>query len=315
MSPRRESTSARAAAGLPRPAPDFVRERAAREGSELSRLKAALAARGLAPRKRWGQNFLVREDLAARIVDHCHVKEDDVVVEIGPGAGALTPMLARRARHVIAVEKDAGLAEYLREELGALPRLEVVEGDFLEFDLGAAARSRGTEQLAVVGNIPYHITTPILLHLFEQRAAVRVAVLLVQKEYAERLGAAADTPAYGALTLYARYHAQLEPLMHVRASAFWPRPEVDSTLVRFFMRPVPPVDIPSQELLFRIVRGAFQQRRKQLGNTLMGALEADRQRVTSLCRAARVDARRRGETLTLEEFARLAWAAVEVGLA
>ena len=289
-----------------RRASSYVRERAAAEGSAVSRLRQALAARGLAPRRRFGQNFLVREDLAERIVESCHLREDDVAIEIGPGAGALTPLIAQRVRRVIAVEKDRGLAELLREELAALSRVEIVEGDFLEFDLAAAARAHGVEKLAVVGNIPYNITTPVLEHLFASRAAVRSAVLLVQHEYAARLAAAAGTPEYGSLTLFARYHALMEPLLTVRAGAFWPRPDVDSMLVRFFMRERPPVEVPSESLLFRIVRGSFQMRRKQLLNTLEEALGIGKPEVERLSRAAGIDPRRRGETLTLEEFAKLA---------
>ena len=292
--------------GPARRASSYVRERAAAEGSAVARLKHALAARGLAPRRRFGQNFLVREDIAGRIVEHCHLREDDVVVEIGPGAGALTPLIAQRVRHLLAVEKDAGLAGLLREELAESPRVEIVEGDFLDFDLAAAALAHGVARLAVVGNIPYNITTPVLERLFAERAAVRGAVLLVQREYAARLAAAAGTPEYGSLTLFARYHALLEPLMTVRAAAFWPRPTVDSMLVRFFMRERPPVDVPSESLLFRIVRGSFQMRRKQLSNTLEDSLGIAKAEAERLCRAAGVDPRRRGETLTLDEFAKLA---------
>jgi 16S rRNA (adenine1518-N6/adenine1519-N6)-dimethyltransferase len=289
----------------------YIRERAAAEGDPLTRVKRLLAERGLAPRRRFGQNFLIREDLAERIVGHCRLREDDLLVEIGPGAGALTGLLARRVGRLIAVEKDPGLAALLREELAEGPRVEIVEGDFLEFDLAAAAAAHGVEKLAVVGNIPYNITTPVLERLFEQRAAVRGAVLLVQKEYAARLGAAAGTPEYGSLTLFARYHALLEPLMTIRASAFWPRPEVDSMLVRFLMRDHPPVEVPSEALLFRIVRGAFQMRRKQLTSTLAGALESDKEESARVCRVAGIDPRRRGETLTLEEFAKLARAVAD----
>ena len=272
-------------------------------------MKDALASRGLSPRRRFGQNFLVREELADRIVELCHLRDDDVAVEIGPGAGALTARIARRVRQLIAVEKDSGLADLLREELGDLPRLEIVEGDFLEFDLAVAARDHGVEKLAIVGNIPYNITTPILERLFEQRTVVRSAVLLVQKEYAERLAAAAGTPEYGSLTLFTRYHALLEPLLTIRASAFWPKPDVDSMLVRFLIRERPPVAVASEALLFRIIRGSFQMRRKQLANTLEESLGLDREGVASLCRAAGIDGRRRGETLTLDEFAKLANAA------
>jgi 16S rRNA (adenine1518-N6/adenine1519-N6)-dimethyltransferase len=289
----------------------FVRDRAAAEGSDLSRLKFALAARGLSPRKRFGQNFLVRADLAERIVEHSHLLADDVAVEIGPGTGALTLHLVGRVRQVVAVEKDDGLVELLREELAEAPGLEVMHADFLEVDLAALAAARGVEKLAVVGNIPYNITTPILERLFEQREVVRSAVLLVQKEYAARLGAPAGTPEYGALTLFARYHAVLEPLMTLKASAFWPRPEVDSMLVRFLMRERPPVEVPDEALLFRIIRGSFQMRRKQLWNTLEAALELPKDKIERLCRHAHVNPQRRGETLTLEEFAKLARAAAD----
>lgn len=288
---------------------NFVRENADREGSPLSRVKLALAERGLSPRKRFGQNFLVRDDLADRIVDLLHLRDDDVVVEIGPGTGVLTSRIAPRVHRLIAVEKDRGLVDLLHEQLAELPRVEVVLGDFLEFDLVAAAAAHGVERLVVAGNIPYYITTPILEHLFEHRAVVRSAVLLVQKEYAERLSAAAGTPEYGSLTLFARYHALMEPLMNVKAASFWPRPDVDSMLVRFVLREHPPVVVPSEELLFRIIRGSFHMRRKQLLNTLEEALDLPREKVERLLRHAGIVGQRRGETLTLDEFAKLARAA------
>jgi len=286
----------------------YIREKAAIEGGERARVRDELAARGLAPRKRFGQNFLVRPELAERIVDHSRVRPEDVVVEIGPGAGALTGRLASRARRVVAVEKDQGLAEMLREEYAEITNVEVIEGDFLEVDLAAIAAAQGVEKLLVVGNIPYNITTPILERLFEQKAAVRTAVLLVQKEYAERLAAAAGTREYGSLTLFARYHALLEPLLTVKSGAFWPRPDVDSMLVRVILRSHPPVEA-DPALLFRIIRGSFGQRRKQLGNTIEDSLDLPRDKVERLCRHAGIDPRRRGETLTLEEFAKLARAA------
>ena len=301
---------------MPRPArapraSAYLRRRAATEATEASRVKELLAVHGLAPRKRMGQNFLVREELAERIVEHCRLEPDDVAVEIGPGAGALTLRLARKVRHLVAVEMDRGLAHLMREELSGFPRAELVEADFLELDLAALAARQAVAKLVVVGNIPYHITTPILERIFAQRAVVKSAVLLVQKEYAERLAAAAGTPAYGALTLFARYHALLEPLMVVRASAFWPRPDVDSMLVRFLLRERPPVEVLDEALLFRIIRGSFHMRRKQLINTLEETLGLGKPALERLCRQVRIDPQRRGETLTLEEFAKLARAAGE----
>jgi 16S rRNA (adenine1518-N6/adenine1519-N6)-dimethyltransferase len=291
--------------------PSFVRERADLEHTGPQRVREILESRGMSPRRRFGQNFLIRPELAVRIVDHSHVQEDDVVVEIGPGTGALTATLASRARHLIAIEKDAGLAEFLREEFAEMPRVTIEEGDFLAVDLAAIAARHGAQKLLVAGNIPYNITTPVIERIFEQRAVVRVAVLLVQKEYAERLAAAAGTPEYGSLTLFARYHALLEPLMNVRASAFWPRPDVDSMLVRFFMRDEPPVQVPSEALLFRIIRGSFQMRRKQLVNTIEESLGISKDKVERLCRHAGIVPTRRGETLTLDEFAKLARAAAD----
>ena len=292
-------------------ASSYLRQRAASESTGASRVKELLAVHGLSPRKRMGQNFLVREELADKIVDHCRLDPEDVAVEIGPGAGALTLRLARRVRRLVAVEVDRGLAALMREELSGFPRVELVEADFLELDLVALAATHGAAKLAIVGNIPYNITTPILERIFAQRAVIKSAVLLVQKEYAERLAAAAGTPAYGSLTLFARYHALLEPLMSIRASAFWPRPDVDSMLVRFLLREHPPVDVPDEALLFRIIRGSFHMRRKQLINTLEETLSLGKVTLDRLCRQVRIDPQRRGETLTLDEFARLARAASE----
>src|SRR5258706_4157270 len=293
-------------AGGVRPVSAYVRERAAAEGGELTRVKRALLERGLSPRKRFGQNFLIHDELSHRIVEHCRLRAEDVAVEIGPGAGALTARIASRVRHLVAVEKDFGLAAYLREELAESSNVEIVEGDFLELDLAAVAREQQVGKLVVIGNIPYNITTPLLERIFEQRAVIRSAVLLVQKEYAARLAAAAGTPEYGSLTLFARYHALMEPLMPIKASAFWPRPEVDSMLVRFFLREKPPVEVPSETLLFRIIRGSFHMRRKQLLNTLEESLELPKEDVARVGRIAGIDPRRRGETLTLDEFAKLA---------
>jgi len=284
----------------------YIREKAASEGSEASRVREALAIRGLSPRKRFGQNFLIREDLAARIVEHARIGSDDLVVEIGPGAGALTGHLARQARAVVAIEKDDGLADLLTEEYAEVPRVEIVHADVLEVDLAEIAARHQAEHVRGVGNIPYNITTPILEWLFHHRKVARSAVLLVQKEYAERLAAAAGSPEYGSLTVFARYYALLEPLMQIRTSAFWPRPDVDSMLIRVFLRDRPPVEVPDEDLFFRIVRGSFHMRRKTLLNTLQETLDLGKPKLERLARHAGIDPQRRGETLTLEEFAKLA---------
>ena len=292
-----------------KPPSGFLRLAPAEEGppqSEGQRLRERLRLYGVRPRKRWGQNFLVREHVAERIVDAAGVGQDQVVVEIGPGAGALTGLLAARAGKVLAIERDRGLAALLRDELGEWAKVRILEADVLETDFRALAVEADARKLFVVGNLPYSITTPILSHLIDHRAVVEQVVFLVQREYAARLAAAADTPAYGSLTVYARYYLTLEPLFVVPPSAFWPKPEVESTLVRARFRTRPPVDVPDEDRLFELVRASFGQRRKSLGNSLATAFEGDRARAQRVLRIAGIAAGRRGETLELEEFAKLA---------
>ena len=261
-----------------------------------------LLARGIKPRKKWGQNFLTRPEIAEKIVDAASVTGEDTVIEIGPGAGALTGLLAQRAKKVIAIEFDNGLADLLTEELGDLPRLSILKGDVLEVDLGTLVDGKAI----VVGNVPYAITTPILEWLIAQRQHVAHGVVLVQREYAARLAAAPDTEDYGSLTVFARYYLRLEPLFHVPPGAFWPKPLVDSTLVRLRFRSEPPVEVPDEERLFTIVRAAFGQRRKTLNNALAELYGGDKARTERLLRAAHIAGNRRGETLDLEDFARIA---------
>ena len=266
-------------------------------------MRDRLLARGIKPRKKWGQNFLVRPEIAQKIVDAASVTAEDLVVEIGPGAGALTGLLAQRARHVVAVEFDHGLADLLKEDLGDLARLTIVQSDILDLDLATITKG---EKAVIVGNVPYAITTPILEWLIAQRQFVSHGIVLVQKEYAARLAAAPGTEDYGSLTVFARYYLRLEPLFHVPPGAFWPKPLVDSTLVRLRFRAEPPVEVPDEERLFTIVRASFSQRRKTLANALQDLYGGDKQRVERLLRAAHIAGGRRGETLDLEEFARIA---------
>ena len=274
--------------------------------AETRNVRERLLARGIKPRRRWGQSFLTRPDVAERIVEACALTGDETVVEIGPGAGALTGRLATRAKRVVAVEFDEGLVDLLREDLGDWSRVDIVSGDILDVDLEVLCRRYDVDRIFLVGNVPYSITTPILEWLIAGRRSIRRAVLLVQREYAARLAAAAGTPEYGSLTLFARYYLLLEPLFQVSASAFWPRPTVESTLVRVRFRSAAPVEVPDERRFFSLIRASFQQRRKTLGTALLPLYANDRKRSEGALRAAGIAARRRGETLELEEFARLA---------
>jgi len=265
-----------------------------------------LLARGIKPRKKWGQNFLTRPEIAQKIVDAVHLTGDEVVVEIGPGAGALTGRLALQAKKVVAIEFDEGLADLLVEDLGEWSKVEIVRGDILDQSLAAIREHNGGGKLVVVGNIPYSITTPILEWMIAGREHISHGSLLVQKEYAARLAAAAGSEDYGSLTVFARYYLILEPLFTVPPSAFWPRPTVESMVVRLRFRTTPPVEVPDPERLFAIVRAAFGQRRKTLANALLALYGDDRDRVEHLLHAAHVAGSRRGETLDIDEFARIA---------
>ncbi len=241
-----------------------------------------------------------------RIVAAAGVRPGGTVVEIGPGTGVLTEALLAAGAEVLAVEVDRDLAALLRERLAAPGRLTVWVADALAIDFrqklaGHAARG----DIQVVANIPYNITTPLILRLIEAREVFRALTLTVQREVAERLGAAPGTKAYGAFTLACQYRARVQPLLPIPRTAFYPPPEVASTLVRFDLLDAPRVPTPARPRLFRVIRAAFSQRRKTLRNALQGAGWTEPAVGAGLA-AAGIAGGRRGETLSLAEFARLA---------
>lgn len=273
--------------------------------SLLSRTRALLASRGLRPKATRGQHFLVDPQVRDALVAGAGITPGRFVVEIGPGTGALTEALLERGVTVLALELDRELAAALSETLGRDPRLSVRVADALRFDFEAhlgAHPERG--RIRVVGNIPYYITTPLILRLLPRRDLFEALYLTVQREVAERIIASPGGKAYGALTLACQYHAEARAVLAIPRAAFYPVPEVDSTLVAFDLLDAPRVSVASPAQLFGVIRAAFGQRRKTLRNALRqagwptaaldGALDA--------CGIA---GGRRGETLTLQEFARL----------
>jgi 16S rRNA (adenine1518-N6/adenine1519-N6)-dimethyltransferase len=259
-------------------------------------------------RKRFGQHFL-EPVWQTKVLAACAVSPGDTLVEIGPGRGALTLPLVAGAAHVLAVEVDRDLAAAL--EARALPRLQVVTGDFLRQDwdaLMASWRRPTPGPLRVVGNLPYNISSPILFRLLDIAAThpdVRDATLMLQAEVADRLTAAAGTKNYGVLTLLAALGADVVPLLSLPPGAFRPAPAVRSALVRLIFRPLPP-GVTRPALVTRLVRGAFTQRRKIIGNALKAVGTADGVDVLAALGAAGIAPIRRPETLQLVEFAALA---------
>lgn len=249
-------------------------------------------------RKRFSQNFLHDAHYIARIVEAIAPAPGDRIVEIGPGLGALTAPLVERAGHVTCVEIDRDLAARLRERF-APARLTVIEADALEFDWRALVRA-DPRPLKIVGNLPYHISTPLLFALAPIAEHVAAQHFMLQKEVVDRLAAAPGSKTYGRLSVMAQYACAVTPLLSVPPGAFRPPPKVDSTVVRLVPHAKPPVAVDDPERLRRLVTAAFAQRRKTLRNTLRDHIDAE------AMRAAGVDPGRRAETLSLEEFAHLA---------
>jgi 16S rRNA (adenine1518-N6/adenine1519-N6)-dimethyltransferase len=278
-----------------------------RERSQRSRKPSRGTARSrVSPKKSLSQYFLKSDAVRDKILSSAGVEADDVVIEIGAGTGALTEGLARLASRVIAVEIDRLLAEGLRASAESTPNVSVFCGDILNLDLEDVAARYGRRDLVVVGNLPYHVTTRIILYLLERHSLLRRATIMVQREYAERLLASPGGRDYGAITLRTGYNAEVTKIIDVPATAFHPRPRVDSTVLALVFRSAPAVRVASEGFLFELIRGAFAQRRKMLVNSLSRLSGLEKEEVKRVCRSMEVDPGRRPETLSLEEFAGLA---------
>lgn len=276
-----------------------------------SAVKAIMSRYGLTCRKSLGQNFLVDQNIINKIISAADLKKTDLVVEIGPGLGALTAPAARRAARVLAVEVDRGLQSVLAEVLEGAGNIEVIGADALEVDYDemvekktGGAYGRGAGSYKLLSNIPYAITSPLLIHLLTGRFHFSLMVVMVQLEVAARLVAAPGTRDYGALSVVVQYYARPEKLFRVPRTVFYPPPGVDSEVLRLAVRPRPAVDVRSEKDFFKVVRAAFGQRRKTLLNALAGAgLAVPREAWQEILGQARIDPGRRGETLSLQEFA------------
>lgn len=264
--------------------------------------KATLERLGIEPKKSLGQNFLHDPNALRKIAALAEIGPQDTVLEIGPGLGGLTEVLASQAQRVVAVELDDRLIPALAW-LDALPNVEIVHQDILTVDLDALI---GPEPYLVCANVPYYITSAILRFLLERAHRPRRLVLTVQLEVAERL--VAQPGEHSLLSISAQYYARPRIVMRLNRAAFYPRPDVDSAVVRLDCYDRPAVDAPSDALFFRVVRAGFSQKRKQLKNALAEGLHLAAEAAAALSQSAGVDPRRRAETLTLEEWAAIAQA-------
>lgn len=257
-------------------------------------------------RKKYGQNFLVDKNILDKIVAAADISRDDCVLEIGPGIGTMTQRLAEEAGEVVAVEIDGNLIPILEETLSGYDNVTVIHDDILKVDIEDIAKRHGGRPMKVVANLPYYITTPIIMALFEKRLPLKSITVMVQQEVADRMGVGPGTKEYGALSLAVQYYARPEIITKVPAACFMPKPNVDSAVVRLTRYDEPPVEVEDERWLFTLIRASFNQRRKTLANGIANAgIGIGRGQVEDALAVTGLPPTTRGETLTLKQFADL----------
>nr|MBP3599106.1 16S rRNA (adenine(1518)-N(6)/adenine(1519)-N(6))-dimethyltransferase RsmA [Eubacterium sp.] len=260
-------------------------------------------------KKKFGQNFLIDPHVLDKIVDAAQITKDDFVLEIGPGIGTLTQYLCEHARQVLAVEIDKNLIPILQETLSAYDNVDVLQGDILKQDIQAIAdKYNAGKPIKVVANLPYYITTPIIMELFESHVPLANVTVMVQKEVADRMKAEPGSKDCGALSLAVQYYAEPYIAAFVPPNCFMPRPNVGSAVIRLDCLAKTPVEVKDEKLMFRLIRASFNQRRKTLQNGIANSSELSysKAQVAEAIEKAGFDANVRGEKLGLMEFARLA---------
>ncbi|MFC4182059.1 16S rRNA (adenine(1518)-N(6)/adenine(1519)-N(6))-dimethyltransferase RsmA [Saccharococcus thermophilus] len=274
------------------------------------RTKEILDQYGFSFKKSLGQNFLIDTNILRKIVDAAEISAETGAIEIGPGIGALTEQLARRAKKVVAFEIDQRLLPILADTLSPYENVRIIHQDVLKADIHQVIADEFTNvtDIMVVANLPYYVTTPIIMKLLTDRLPIRGMVMMLQKEVADRLAAKPGTKDYGSLSIAVQYYTEAEVVMTVPRTVFIPQPNVDSAVIRLIKRKQPPVEVNDEAFFFQVVRASFAQRRKTILNNLVNNLPNGKTLKEQIERAlanASIDSRRRGETLTMGEFATL----------
>ena len=258
--------------------------------------------------KKFGQNFLIDTHVLDKIIEESRITKDDFVLEIGPGIGTMTQYLCENAREVAAVEIDKNLIPILADTLSAYDNVEVINDDILKVDINRLAQEKnGGKPIKVVANLPYYITTPIIMGLFESHVPIDSITIMVQKEVADRMQVGPGTKDYGALSLAVQYYAKPEIVANVPPNCFMPRPNVGSAVIRLTRHLEPPVQVEDEKMMFRLIRASFNQRRKTLANGLGNApdIPLSKEQIQESILELGVPVTIRGEVLTLEQFAAL----------
>lgn len=258
--------------------------------------------------KKFGQNFLIDTNVLNKIISSAEITKEDCVLEIGPGIGTMTQYLAENAREVVAVEIDKALIPILEDTLSAYDNVTVINDDILKVDINKIVQEKNNgKPIKVVANLPYYITTPIIMGLFESHVPLKNITIMVQKEVADRMQVGPGTKDYGALSLAVQYYAKPEIVANVPPNCFIPRPNVGSAVIRLTRYAEPPVKVQDEAKMFALIRASFNQRRKTLVNGLGNAagLNVSKEQAAEALEQMGLPATVRGEALTLEEFARL----------
>lgn len=274
------------------------------------RTRSILEKHGFSFKKSLGQNFLIDTNILSRIVDHAGLTEGSGAIEIGPGIGALTEQLARRSQKVVAFEIDQRLLPILEDTLSPYENVKIIHQDVLKADVEGVIKEEFVDfnDIMVVANLPYYVTTPIIMKLLEEKLPIRGIVVMLQKEVAERIAAKPGSKDYGSLSIAVQYYTEAETVMIVPKTVFVPQPNVDSAVIRLTVREEPPVELKDENFFFQVTRTSFAQRRKTLLNNLTSGLPQGKEKKEQILLAlseANIDPSRRGETLSIEEFALL----------
>ena len=256
--------------------------------------------------KSLGQNFLINDEVIEKIVDSASVNKEDLVIEIGPGLGTLTAKLLERAKKVIAIELDKRMISILNDRFSLFENFELINEDVLKVNLNEVIHKENVKSVKVVANLPYYITTPIIMKLLEDKLNIESITVMIQKEVAKRLTAQPGDKLSGAITYAVNYYCEPEEVIIVPNSSFIPEPEVESEVINLKIRKEPPVKVKNEELFFKLIKASFMQRRKTLLNGITNSGLMNKEEVKELLSCVGLDERVRGESLSMQDFANLA---------
>ena len=261
--------------------------------------------------KSLGQNFLIDDCVIEKIIESSNIEKEDLIIEIGPGLGVLTERLLKKSNNVVVIELDKKMIEILQKRFCLNRNLEIINNDILKVDLEKLIKNKKEQtninKVKIVANLPYYISTPIIMKLLENRLEISEIIVMVQKEVAQRLGAETGTREAGAITYAVEYYAQATPIIDVPKESFIPSPKVESQVIKLEVRQNPKIEVEDEKLLFNIIQKSFMQRRKTLSNALINNRISDsKEEVEKMFKTLEIPSNVRGENLTLEEFGKIA---------